>query len=122
MRWIKLQANTFEKEEVFDMADILHMSVYDVVGRLCCIWCWFDANSKDGKAKHNVKHRLDKTCEKVGFCDAMIKVGWMLQNEEGISLPNYDRHNGQNAKNRCNGAKRQSKHRAKQKEPDVFFN
>lgn len=93
------------------MSDILKIPTYDVVGRICCIWLWFDANTTVGSTKSNVKFRLDKTVEKVGFCDAMISVGWMMEMNGEISIPNYERHNSKNAKSRALGAKRNLKYR-----------
>ena len=42
----------------------------------------------------------------------MEKVGWLIRTDDGISLPNFDRHNGQTAKNRANTAVRVAKYKA----------
>lgn len=42
----------------------------------------------------------------------MKSVGWMVEEEGVISLPNFDRHNGKTAKNRLLTAKRVASHKA----------
>ncbi|MDD4892758.1 MAG: hypothetical protein PHH73_02000 [Candidatus Rickettsiella isopodorum] len=121
MSWIKIERNLLDSEEVYELSCILKIDVYSVVGRLCAIWHWFDENSKDGTAKLCTKYKLDKTCEKSGFCDAMIKVGWLIQTDEKIIIPNYERHNSKNAKNRALSAKRMHKHREKKIAQDLEF-
>lgn len=34
-----------------------------------------------------------------GFADALIQVGWLVENDGGLSLPNFERHNGKSSKN-----------------------
>jgi hypothetical protein len=57
------------------------------------------------------KMLLDRRVGVIGFCDAMIAVGWMQELNGKISLPNFDRHNGKTAKTRALTAKRVSSHK-----------
>jgi len=122
MSWIKIERNLLDSEEVYELSCLLKIDVYGVVGRLCAIWHWFDEHSKDGTAKLSTKYKLDKTCEKTGFCDAMVQVGWLVQTEDKIIIPNYERHNSQNAKNRALTAKRVNKHRENKLNNELGFN
>lgn len=36
-----------------------------------------------------------------GFADALIQVGWLVENDGGLSLPNFERHNGKSSKKRA---------------------
>ena len=124
--WIKFEVTTSDKMEVGLMADILKIDPDAVVGKLLRVWAWFDENTIDGNAnvtqnalqeryKCNAssvaKALLDRRVGVVGFCDAMIQVGWMVEFDGAISLPNFDRHNGESAKKRAEGGKRVEKHR-----------
>ena len=124
--WIKFEVTTSDKMEVGLIADILGIDPDAVVGKLLRVWAWFDENTIDGSAsvtqkalqeryKCNAssvaKALLDRRVGAAGFCDAMIQVGWMVELDGTISLPNFDRHNGESAKKRAEGGKRVEKHR-----------
>ena len=114
MAWIKLETHIFDKLEIFEIAEDLGIDPDSVVGKCCRVWSWFDLNTVDGVTPSVTESLLDRYCGIAGFCKAMIKVGWMAKNDKGLSLPNYDRHNSQTAKNRALTAKRVSKHREKE--------
>ena len=114
MAWIKLETHIFDKLEIFEIAEDLGIDPDSVVGKCCRIWSWFDLNTIDGVTPSVTESLLDRYCGIAGFCKAMIKVGWMAKDSNGLSLPNYDRHNSQTAKNRALTAKRVSKHREKE--------
>lgn len=107
--WIKIECHIFDKLEVFQLANILDDTVYSVVGKCCKVWSWFDSNTTDGVTVIDTKLLLDHQVNTSGFCDAMVKVGWMEEDEKNIILPNYDRHNSQTAKDRALTSKRVSK-------------
>jgi hypothetical protein len=46
-----------------------------------------------------------------GFVTAMVAAGWMVETDGLLTLPNFDRHNGQTAKNRVLTAKRVATHK-----------
>jgi hypothetical protein len=111
MAWIKLETHTFDKVEVFSMAQELGIDPDSVVGKCCRVWAWFDANTTDGVTKSVTTALLDRYCGVTGFSKAMVNVGWMVLEDENLYLPNYDRHNSQTAKDRALGAKRAAKHK-----------
>ena len=45
----------------------------------------------------------------------MLKVGWLADKGGGLSLPNFDKHNGNTAKNRAQTARRVANHKASEK-------
>lgn len=124
--WIKFEVTTSDKMEVGLIADILKIDPDAVVGKLLRVWAWFDENTIDGNASVTqnalqeryrcnassvAKALLDRRVGVPGFCDAMIQVGWMVESDGTIALPNFDRHNGESAKKRAEGGKRVEKHR-----------
>jgi hypothetical protein len=130
--WIKFEISTSEKPEVWAMAQALGIDADAVVGKLLRVWAWFDQQTPDGNAASVTtsvtsalpsryqgvtsgvtKALLDRRVSVTGFCDAMISVGWMIESEGVVSLPNFDRHNGKTAKTRGLTAKRVASHKAK---------
>ena len=111
--WIKFEKATLDKPEVFDMAVILEIDPDAVVGKLLRVWNWFDDQSLDGNASVTVRALLDRYSGVTGFTEAMESVGWLIVEGESMTLPNFDRHNGQTAKTRALTAKRVTKSKAK---------
>jgi hypothetical protein len=112
MSWIKFETATSEKPEVWAMALSLGIDADAVVGKLLRVWAWFDAQTVEGNAPSVTKALLDSKVCVSGFCDAMIRVGWMCEDDGVICLPNFDRHNGKTAKNRALTSKRVAEHKA----------
>ena len=111
--WLKMQKSTPDKPEVWAIATALNIDPDAVVGKLFRVWAWFDEHTEDGHALSVTKKLLDRDVSVPGFCDAMGLVGWMLDDGNVISLPNFDRHNGESAKKRALSAERKRKQRDK---------
>lgn len=109
--WLKVEASTPDKPEIWSVASVLNIDPDAAFGKLFRVWAWFDQHTEDGNAPTVTKMLLDRIVGVTGFCDAVISSGWMLEDEHGISLPNFDRHNGKTAKNRATTAKRVAKHK-----------
>lgn len=112
--WLKMELSTPDKPEVLRMARILAIDKDAVLGKLFRVWAWFDKNTVDGHVDGVVSTDVDGIAMNVGFCSAMQQVGWFEFNddEQWVRLTNFDRHNGETAKNRALKNKRQSKWRA----------
>lgn len=114
MTWLKMDHATPEKPEV--MAITVRMGWDDTdmtVGKLFRLWRWFDQQTVDGNAQSVSAALLDRMLGVSGFCAAVAAVGWLVVTDHGVSLPNFDKHNGQTAKDRANTAKRVAKHSGK---------
>jgi hypothetical protein len=110
--WLKFEASTPEKREVFSMTSALGWSDPDLtVGKLLKVWRWFDQHTVCGNADGVTLALLDHIIGVTGFAQAMCDVGWLVVTDAGISLPNFDRHNGKTAKERALTAKRVAKHK-----------
>jgi hypothetical protein len=110
--WIKIDANLHEKPEVLSIARDALMNRFEVVGRLHRVWSWFDAHSDDGHAPSVTLVTLDEVVSCDGFAQAMEKVGWLHETDAGVSLPNFDRHNGNSAKSRAQATRRKQASRS----------
>lgn len=119
--WIKFETSTSDKPEVWAMAQSLGIDADAVVGKLLRVWAWFDQQTQEGNAVGNgasvtssvTKALLDRRVGVSGFCDSMILSGWMADDGQSLTLPNFDRHNGKTAKTRAMTAKRVATHKAK---------
>lgn len=111
--WLKFEANTPEKPEVFSITVAMGWDDPDLtVGKLLKIWRWFDQHTVDGNAGSVTLALLDRVCGVTGFAQAMCDVGWIVCEDGVITLPNFDRHNGQTAKRRSLTAKRVANHKS----------
>ena len=111
--WIKFETATSDKPEVWAIADDLGIDPDAVVGKLLRVWAWFDQHTTDGSAKVTLVALLDRLVGVTGFCKSLTNVGWLSNDGEVISIPNFDSHNGETAKKRCQTAKRVAKHKNK---------
>ena len=112
--WIKWTVGLAWKPEVLAMAEMLHLHRIHVAGLCMTLWEWADANTRDGCNARGVTGTLpDSLTGVTGFGEALRKVGWIRQTDEGIEFINGDRHNGQTAKDRALTAKRVASHRAR---------
>lgn len=110
--WLKFEVDTPEKQEVFSITVAMGWSDPDLtVGKLLKVWRWFDKHTINGNAQRVTTALLDGISGVSGFAQAMCDVGWLVRTEDGISLSNFDRHNGKTAKDRCLTAKRVAKHK-----------
>lgn len=118
--WIKFEVCTFDKPEVVAIADLLDISEQHVVGCLLWVWSWFDQHTEDGRTRLKTgnacsvtKTFIDRRVSVTGFADAMQKVGWLVQHDDGVTIPAFDKHNGKSAKKRALTARRVAKSKSK---------
>lgn len=111
--WLKFEKATPDKPEVFAIAASLGIDPDAVVGKLIRVWSWFDTHTVDGNGRGVTSPLLDRIAGVTGFVTAMASVGWIDLTDDGVSLPNFDRHTGETAKGRALGAKRAADHRIK---------
>lgn len=111
--WIKFEAATPEKPEVFAITAAMGWDDPDLtVGKLLKIWRWFDQQTLDGDARSVTLALLDRIAGVTGFAQAMVGAGWLVQYEGGVCLPHFAAHNGATAKSRAQTAKRMARLRA----------
>jgi hypothetical protein len=110
--WLKFEKTTMDKPEVYEMAGILGIDPDAVVGKLLRVWAWFDEQSRDGNAPVTVAALLNRITGVPEFVQAMKSVGWLIESNGRLIIPEYDRHNGNNAKSRALTKKRVEKLRS----------
>lgn len=114
--WIKMRNDLAEDPAVIGIAALTGTDEFSVIGRLQTLWSWADRQSRDGHADYVTSAWLNRKVQCDGFAEAMIKVGWLITDETGITIPNFGEHNGESAKTRALGKNRKQKQRAT---PDV---
>lgn len=110
--WIKMRTAIANDPAVIAMAIDLDASEFEVVGMLHHIWSWADSQSQDGHIKRVTEKWIDRYVHRIGFAKAMESAGWLIIEQDGITLPNFERHNGDSAKKRAEAAERQRISRA----------
>jgi len=116
MAWVKFETCTSDKPEVWQIAQSLGIDPDAVVGKLLRVWAWFDEQTEDGNAPSVTKALLDRNVGVTGFVTSMLQVGWMVEKDGQLSIPNFGRHNGDTAKKRALTAKRVSESRGNSKD------
>ena len=111
--WIKFEKNKDDDPRAMFMADRLGVDPLDITGRLAKVWGLADdyASGSDGFIRFCTKPMIDKLVRMDGFADAMEAARWLVVSDDGITFPNYEEHNGPNAKTRAVDAKRKGKTR-----------
>lgn len=115
--WLKVEATTPDKPEVFEIASQLGIPVPEAFGRLFLVWRWFDAHTEKGNGDNVTSAYIDHIAGVTGFADAMRSVGWLSGGDGqscGIGLPNFSAHNGKTAKSRALTARRVAMHKKRE--------
>jgi hypothetical protein len=110
--WIKLQKDTPDKPEVLAIASRLGLDPDAVVGKLVRIWSWFDTHTVNGNASCVTFSFLDRITGVTGFAEQVALIGWLEQDGHNLSLPNFEYHNGETAKQRALSKNRVEKARS----------
>ena len=111
--WIKLEAVTPDKPEMYAIAGALNCSHGEAFLGCVRFWIWADQQSRFGHDLGVTKKTIDHVSGVTGMADAMLSVGWLVDKNSVLSVPNFDRHNGKTAKERALAAKRKQAERSR---------
>ena len=104
--WIKVRNDLHTHPKVVRMSSALDADRLHVIGGLHAVWCLFDVHSTDGTLSGYSAKVVDGLIGFVGFAAAMNAVNWLQIDADGLTLPEFDEHNGQSAKRRATETKR----------------
>ncbi len=113
--WIKIEVVTPDKPEIRAAARICGKTMPEAFCAFFRLWAYFDAHTATGFLPGLVLEDLDDIAKLRGFGQAMANVGWISADSSGISISNWDRHNGQSAKKRAMDQKRKQRERARRR-------
>lgn len=106
MSWIKMRTNLKNDPDVIRIGALTGQGITTVLGALYLLWSWADEHTRDGYAPGVTREWIDRYVECERFSDALEKVGWLTVTDDGIQIPNFERHNGSSAKKRSSAQKR----------------
>lgn len=117
--WIKLEHATPRKPEVSTMAEMLGVSLREMMGILVDYLFWIDVNARHENVTLMSRKSLDAVLQCDGLSACLEFVGWIKWDDEGrsMSISNFGRHNGESAKNRVLASDRKRNQRAKDVTP-----
>jgi hypothetical protein len=110
--WIKMRTDLRNHPKVVRIASALKADRLRVVGGLWAVWCTFDVHSEDGTLEGYTLAAIDEDIGWRGFGKAMHAVGWLIQKESGLEVPEFEEHNGASAKRRAQETKRKQRDRS----------
>lgn len=109
--WIKMRADLLGHPKVDNLAQLMGKDELFVVGALFAFWSWADKHSVDGRVDGATSRLVDRATRVDGIADALASVGWLVLDDAGITIPGYDEHNGESAKERSLKNQRQARWR-----------
>ena len=109
--WIKVRTDLAEDPAVFTLSKRLGLDRFQVVGRLIRFWAWADRLAVDGVVDGVDTTTVDAICDCVDFGTTLVVVKWLEVRGESVYIPNWERHNGENAKTRSLKSERQARWR-----------
>ena len=109
--WIKVENTLPDKPECIRMASKLDIDQDTIVGKLLRFWIWADQQTISGDVPGVTPAFIDRLTNCPGFAAALVEVGWLETSNGRLKLPNFERHNGQTAKNRALTADRMKRSR-----------
>ena len=112
--WIKMGTGLASHGKVKALRRALKGDRLKVIGGLWAVWCVFDEHSAGGVLSGYTLDDMDEEIGWKGFAAAMRDIGWLIETDDGLEAPDYEEHNGPNAKRRALDASRKGKSRAKE--------
>lgn len=112
--WIKVETCTPGKAEIIRLARLLSMKHDEALGVVVRFWVWADSNTVDGVVDGVASTDVDAVLSCPGLCRGLEAVGWLIidTEKERITIPKFERHNGESAKKRALSNERQARWRA----------
>jgi len=87
-----IDSGSWEKPEVFAIAEQLGISQGDAFLGCLCMWDWFRRNSTDGSVSGVTSAVIDRQVRIPGFSAAAIAVRWLEVIEGGMRQPGFEFH------------------------------
>jgi hypothetical protein len=96
-----VEVATPDKAEVSNIADRLGITPEEAFGRLFRVWAWAQNVSVNGHVSVRSLSVVDSHARLPGFGQAMAEEGWLRAENNGMLVPNWDRHLSKGAKKRA---------------------
>lgn len=109
--WLKMRHDLADDPAVIRLAHACGIDEDWVVGKLHRLWGWADRHTEDGRVEGLDLAWIDRLTRREGFGAALVRVGWLVETENGLCFPRFDRHCSDTAKARALGKNRVEAHR-----------
>lgn len=106
--WIKMRGNLWDDPRVARLCDLTEQTEAAIVGGLYWLWATADQHTEDGLMPGLTLRQIDRKTGIQGFGAALVEIGWLSESESGVTLANFEEHNGSSAKRRCMDAQRKA--------------
>ena len=113
--WIKMEKCTPDKPEIRRAARMCAVDREHAFTAFFRLWSYFDTHCEKGFLPDFSLLDIDEAASLAGFGRAMVAVGWLIVDTSGVTIVNWDRHNGKSAKSRAQTMRRVQSHRAKKR-------
>lgn len=122
--WTKVRDDIEDDPAVIGISSILNLEIDAVVATLVRVWRWAGRHTTNGRVRMFVGNDkkvelVDDVARRVGFTDAMSKVGWLRIEDDAVVFPKWQRHNSKAAKRRALDQRRKSASRTDTKRKSV---
>lgn len=102
--WIKMRGNLWDDPRVAGIADVTDAGEAAVVGGLYWLWASADQHSESGAMPGLTLRTIDRKTGIKGFGAALVSIGWIVEQSDGVQIVRFEEHNGKSAKRRCSEA------------------
>lgn len=112
--FIRWEKGLCMKPEIVQIATRLSIPIPEAAGRCMLVWEWADGATADGYLAGITAEFIDHVAGLKGFARAMEDTrphGWIILDEIGATIINYEKHNGACAKKRLVDAERKRRNR-----------
>lgn len=108
--WIKVRKSLKSDIRIIGRARTMGVSHNELLGAMVSFFCWADEHTADGNLPGLTIADLDEPLVSglPGFGDAMVNIGWITVNDDGLMINGFDDHMSKSAKKRAQSAKRTS--------------
>lgn len=113
--WIKVRTNLWDDPRVGQLCELTDQGEAAIIGGLYWLWATADEHSADGLLHGMTTRTIDRKTGVQGLGKALVTIGWLTENEQGVTVSRFEEHNGASAKQRAQTAKRVSNHKANAK-------
>lgn len=106
--WIKMRTNLWDDPRVSRLCDLTGSSEAAIVGGLYWLWAMADEHTEDGLLPGMTTRAIDRKTGVPGLGEALVSIGWLSAQEDGLTIIGFEEHNGASAKRRCQDAQRKA--------------
>lgn len=103
-----MRSNLWDDPRVGALVDATNSTEAAVIGSLYWLWSTADQHTEDGCMPGLTTRQIDRKTGVPGFAAALISIGWLSDDPQGVVVTKFTEHNGQSAKRRCSDAQRKA--------------